>query len=590
VRALARARLLAFSAAAATALAAAARPGDPRPLLTVTAALAALFAVLVRRHGRARAEHERARDLAALNRDGRRRVLRDWDSLAGPAWAAAPAGHLYAADLDLFGDTGLVRLLPPLSAAAGRATLRAWLLDPAPPATARERHAAVAELARARALRDELALRAGRVWLGAAQVERLVAWGEGPGWLSARPATLWAARLLPLATVALVALQVGGVVAAPFWWGTLLAAAALTAAHRRALAATVAGVLPEPTRSRSTRASSRRRWGRRWPRRRSRASRPRCAWMGRPLTRTWPACGGSRTRPRRGARRCSTWPCSSSRSGTFTWCGRSSGGRRARGPRLRGWLLALGELEALAALGTLAHDNPGWCFPELDDAAGGALSARALAHPLLPPATAVANDVTVGPPGRFLLVTGSNMAGKSTLIRAVGLNAVLAQCGGPVCAAWMRCPPLGIATSIRVHDSLERGVSYFMAELERLKVITDAARAAGPGAAALPARRDAAGHQLRRPHRGGAPGDRPPAPRGRDGRGDHARPRARRARRGGRSETARRVADAATVVHFAEQVHQHDGRAVMTFDFRMREGVATSTNALALLRLVGLGD
>jgi hypothetical protein len=590
VRALARARLLAFSAAAATALAAAARPGDPRPLLTVTAALAALFAVLVRRHGRARAEHERARDLAALNRDGRRRVLRDWDSLAGPAWAAAPAGHLYAADLDLFGDTGLVRLFPPLSAAAGRATLRAWLLDPAPPATARERHAAVAELARARALRDELALRAGRVWLGAAQVERLVAWGEGPGWLSARPATLWAARLLPLATVALVALQVGGVVAAPFWWGTLLAAAALTAAHRRALAATVAGVLPEADAIAQYASLLEAAVG-------TPLAAPALARLQASLRVDGEAAHTHVARLRRLADAAETrrspmlymavqlvtlWDFH------VVWA--LERWKASAGPRLRGWLLALGELEALAALGTLAHDNPGWCFPELDDAAGGALSARALAHPLLPPATAVANDVTVGPPGRFLLVTGSNMAGKSTLIRAVGLNAVLAQCGGPVCAAWMRCPPLGIATSIRVHDSLERGVSYFMAELERLKVITDAARAAGPGRLLFlldemlqgtnSADRTVAARQvialLLRAGAMGAVTTHDLALAAPAGAAD--------------PETARRVADAATVVHFAEQVHQHDGRAVMTFDFRMREGVATSTNALALLRLVGLGD
>src|SRR5262249_58027149 len=92
-----------------------------------------------------------------------------------------------------------------------------------------------------------------------------------------------------------------------------------------------------------------------------------------------------------------------------------------------------------------------------------------------PPATCVGNDVSVGPPGTFLFVTGSNMSGKSTLLRALGTNIVLAQMGGPVCATTLRLPPITLATSIRVQDSLEQGVSYFLAELRRLKQVVDAA-------------------------------------------------------------------------------------------------------------------
>ena len=87
----------------------------------------------------------------------------------------------------------------------------------------------------------------------------------------------------------------------------------------------------------------------------------------------------------------------------------------------------------------------------------------------------VRNDVTIGPPGTFLLVTGSNMSGKSTLLRAVGVNAVLAQAGGAVCAAALALPPVALWTSARVQDSLERGVSFFLAELQRLKLIVDGA-------------------------------------------------------------------------------------------------------------------
>ena len=92
----------------------------------------------------------------------------------------------------------------------------------------------------------------------------------------------------------------------------------------------------------------------------------------------------------------------------------------------------------------------------------------------------MANDVEIGPAGSFLLVTGSNMSGKSTLLRAIGVNAVLAQAGAPVCAERLSMPPVVLATSMRIRDSLEDGVSFYMAELMRLKEIVDLARDGDP--------------------------------------------------------------------------------------------------------------
>src|SRR5690606_26318052 len=129
------------------------------------------------------------------------------------------------------------------------------------------------------------------------------------------------------------------------------------------------------------------------------------------------------------------------------------------------------------ALGTLRYDNPDWSFPELSEQLPS-LEAQSLKHPLLHPLEAVANDVTVGPRGSVLVVSGSNMAGKSTLLRAIGANVVLARAGAPVAAGRMILPPLQLATCMRVTDSLEDGVSLFMAELRRLRLVVDAARAA----------------------------------------------------------------------------------------------------------------
>ena len=156
------------------------------------------------------------------------------------------------------------------------------------------------------------------------------------------------------------------------------------------------------------------------------------------------------------------------------------------GRHARRWLGALGELEALAALAGLAHDQPRLGVSRRSprsparapSAASPRLAARALGHPLIADRRRVGNDVEIGPAGSFLLVTGSNMAGKSTLLRALGANVVLAQAGGPVCAEAMTLPPLTLATSILVEDSLAGGVSFFMAELLRIRRVVEAARAA----------------------------------------------------------------------------------------------------------------
>ncbi len=149
--------------------------------------------------------------------------------------------------------------------------------------------------------------------------------------------------------------------------------------------------------------------------------------------------------------------------------------QRRYGKHARDWFEALGRFEALCSLATLVHDHPDWVFPEVA-ATADRFQAERLGHPLLPDDQRVTNDVEVGPAGSFLLVTGSNMSGKSTLLRAIGVNAVLAEAGAPVCAARLSMPPVMLATSMRVRDSLEYGVSFFMAELMRLKEIVDLAR------------------------------------------------------------------------------------------------------------------
>jgi DNA mismatch repair ATPase MutS len=151
---------------------------------------------------------------------------------------------------------------------------------------------------------------------------------------------------------------------------------------------------------------------------------------------------------------------------------------RARfGPGIRGWIEAAGEFEALAALAGYACEHPADVLAEMC-AETPCFDAECLAHPLLPAARAVGNDLHLGGSPQLIVISGPNMAGKSTFLRGVGLNTVLAQCGAPVRAKRLRMSPLTVGASICVLDSLAGGVSRFYAEIQRLKVLSDLA--AGP--------------------------------------------------------------------------------------------------------------
>ncbi|MEZ6088262.1 MAG: DNA mismatch repair protein [Pirellulaceae bacterium] len=260
------------------------------------------------------------------------------------------------------------------------------------------------------------------------------------------------------------------------------------------------------------------------------------------------------------------------------------------------WFEALGQMEALLSLAALADEYPEWTSPiwnlghcdatqsEVTDKTTGLIDAQALGHPLLKDHQRVINDVTVGPAGTLLLVTGSNMSGKSTLLRSLGLNIKLAGLGSVVCADRFALPACEVATSIRVDDSLREGVSFYMAELKRLREVVDHAERL---------------HEV-------------------DDRmlvylldeilqGTNSRERqiavatvldhlVHMQAIGAISTHDLELADdpsmqsVATIVHFREQIEtDRDGRETMTFDYKMRSGVTPTTNAIRLLEMVGLG-
>ena len=266
---------------------------------------------------------------------------------------------------------------------------------------------------------------------------------------------------------------------------------------------------------------------------------------------------------------------------------------------VEGWFDAVGWMEAAASLAALADENPRWTIPAFAEPGAAPPSpeareeeiavdeqsvvAKQIGHPLLSDEVRVCNDARIGPAGSLLLITGSNTSGKSTLMRAVGLNLCLASAGSRVCAESLSLPQIEMATSIRVTDDLSQGVSFYMAELKRLKHVVDIARRVQqqPDTTCLflldeilqgtnsrereiavakvlqtLLRLDAIGaistHDLELTN----------------------------------EPTLKRVSE---TVHFRETIHREaDGSESLHFDYQMHPGVCPTTNALRLLEMVGL--
>jgi hypothetical protein len=442
----------------------------------------------------------------------------------------------------------------------------------------------VADLAPRLELRQEIALRGRAAANDEADPAPFLAWAEGSDSLAGRGWLRWAAWLGPAALAALGVADLTGVIGPPLWIVPLAVNLLIGATVARQAYATIAGVAA--------------------------AHRAIAAYAGQlalladaelsaPALRVMQSAlgAGARGAPamlhRLGRIAAMAIPPSSTLyvpiQALTLWdvhiLAALERWKREGGQEARRWLEALGDAEALTSLAGLAYDNPDWAFPALEPE-GAIYRATGLGHPLLPAGLRVGNDVTIGPPGTFLLVTGSNMSGKSTLLRAIGVNAVLAQAGGVVCAEVLALPPVAVWTSARVEDSLERGVSFFLAELQRLKLIVDAAARAhasgGPRVLYL----------LDEILQGTNTVERSVAAR---------RVIAYLVEQGAIGAVSThdlaladdpRLASVAAAVHFTDTVGEGPDAPPMSFDYRLRPGVATTTNALRLMRLIGfdLGD
>jgi hypothetical protein len=530
---------------------------------------AALFIIAVMVHSRARRAHARAGRAAAHYRMGIARIEDRWSGQGNPGTRFDEPHHVYAADLDLFGPGNLFELLSIARTRMGENALAGWLLSPASVATVLDRQQCVAELRERLDLREDLAVLGETAGVGV-QPEELVRWAESPnrlraGWV------LPVALLLPLLLIAALAFwQISGL-ASPAVGVLILEFGVVRLLRRelkdvlgsteqvfdnlRLLADLTARLEREPV---ST-PSSKRLIGR----------------LSSEGIRASHAIGRLGTvvqfieSRRNFIIALLDLPLLYSVHAALA----AERWRRRHGHAVQVWLQTIGELEALISLSGYSYEHPNDPFPELAEGAAS-FDAVSIGHPLLPAATCVRNDVTIGDGTRVLLISGSNMSGKSTLLRTVGINTVLAMSGAPVRAQRLRLSPLQVGANIRINDSLHEGSSRFYAEITRLRQLNE-----------LAARSPALLFLLDEVLQGTNSKDRFIGTQG------VIRALIERGAIGlvSTHDLALTEIDVASNgclrnLHFQDELQ--DGR--MKFDFKLHEGIVTKSNGLELMRSIGL--
>ncbi len=529
-------------------------------------------------HGRLVRRREREAIREGLHAQHLARIAGELDALDGGEEFAS-AEHPYAGDLDLFGKGSLFARLSVAHTEAGRRALASFLLAPADPKTIVLRREAVAELAGKVDLRVSLegaVLDTGRTRLDA---RPFVAFVRGEKVLLRTPWLRAATLALPLVTLGVVAAS-GSLLPSWAWVLPVLVQVFVASFGARLAHEELERVLTRSRFVEGYRALFLAIEGERWE------SSLLCALASR--------LGEGEARATRELARLERftgllelrqqglvhlfvnplllWDLNVLH-GVEVWANRV-------GARAEGWFEAAGELEALSSLATFAHQDPDASAPTIGEP-GSPLVIEGLVHPLLAPSSRVPNDLTLEGEGHALLITGSNMAGKSTLLRATGVSVVLALAGGFVAAKRLSTPPLRVRASMRVADSLQRGASYFQAELTRLRAVVAGAddRDAPPilflldellrGTNAKARHTGARAVVLHLLERGAM---------GLVATHDIALA-------GLEDELARRGAGPRVEnVHFTDVLV--DGE--MVFDYRLRPGVVRTSNALRLLRLAGI--
>lgn len=484
--------------------------------------------------------------------------------------------HPYAADLDLFGTGSLFERLCTARTRSGEETLARWLLTPASPETIRERQAAIDEIRPRLDLREDIEL-LGRDVRAGIEPAALVDWGAEPRVFAGVGPRIALAVLGALGLVVGVWSFIG-----VFGYGqplryfvfTMLAVAVCILAMRRrvdrvlkaidqrahdlfVLSGLLERIEREPFQSRAIQRIKQLLVTEGHP-----ASR-----QIRRLARLIQLLDARRNQIFLPFALLMLWNEQIALA-IDSWRSRSGGA-------IADWLAAVGEFEALCALAAYAAENPGDPFPEIETGSAR-LMADDLGHPLIPEATCVRNSISLGDAGspHALVVTGSNMSGKSTMLRTVGINSVLALAGAPVRATRLRLTPLAVGGTLRIQDSLQSGKSRFFAEITRVRQIVEISRGPIPLLFLL----DEIFHGTNSADR-------------RIGAGSIVRGLLDQGAIGlvtthdlALADIADSLGDRAANVHFEDRFENGE----IHFDFKMKPGIVHHSNALALMRSVGL--
>jgi hypothetical protein len=432
------------------------------------------FVLLNAFHSRVLASLQKSARVIAFYERGQARLKDGWMGAGETGDAFLDPKHPYARDLDIFGKGSLFELLCTARTSVGQNILAEWLLRPAPFDEILARQTAVTELRPRLDLREALAI-FGEEVRSDVHPDSLTTWAE------AGPALQTAA--IKVAAFLLAALWLFGLVAWWAWglWPLALVASVVNSVFNSRFKQRLAGRAPAPTMAaelgllagvlaliEQEKFSAPKLTGLQFSLGVAGSPPPR---LMRKLKRLIEALESRRNLVLAAVDPFLFWSVQFSIA-IEVWRGKY-------GHAMRGWLASVGEAETLCALANYSYEHPACVFPEF--APGEALfDADGLAHPLLPESSAVRNDVRLGGKMRLMIISGPNMAGKSTLVRSIGINAVLAQCGAPVCAKRLRMSRLAVAASICVLDSLQGGVSRFYAEITRLKLIVEMTKGALP--------------------------------------------------------------------------------------------------------------
>jgi hypothetical protein len=529
-----------------------------------------VMAASARRYSRYRKSHSRLSRLKRFYHRALQRVRGSWagNGIAGEEFD--DSAHVYSGDLHVFGEGSLFELLCTARTAVGRRGLADYLLTAPPPEETLLRQTAVRELQRRAEVREQIAV-LGVFDFSESKDETFAEWLDTPAVRFSR-----LLRGVALVTSSIVAiLLLAGISAVLPWSGIapwigplLLFHSVVGLVFRRRINRMIERLRPVSFETRVLREGLEVMERTPWEsdKLNQLASRVRKASASvKKLERLLNALN----------ERNKEWfyyPSLPLLLGTQL-CMAVEHWRDERGAALKTWLDAWGEFEALNALAVYAHENPANTFPEFSTSEEPRFEAQALGHPLLPDEVCVANDVSLNVRSRFYVISGSNMSGKSTLLRAIGLNAVLATAGAPVRAQALRLSRLSVCASLSVVDSLLHGKSKFLAEVDRLRQTISAAE----GASVLflideilsgtnsPDRRVATEAVVRTLLDRGAIG-------------------ALSTHDLALGEIAESAGLRGVNVHMASR----DGGDPLDFDYRLKPGVTRQSNALAIARMAGV--